>query len=186
MTSAASRPSVDELHDLLICDAEAGHLIWKRRPVEMFGGLNPELTCRTWNGRNAGKRALCTMNGHGYLHGAIFGRSTKAHSVIWAMHHGTWASLLDHINGDKTDNRIANLRQVSVAENARNTKLSRVNTSGHQGVHWDGVNGAWVSKIKVDKRTIFLGRFREIRDAVSARKDAEAQNGFHPNHGRAA
>lgn len=90
----------------------------------------------------------------------------------------------DHIDGNPRNNGWANLRAVTAAENSRNQKTPRHNTSGHVGVGWDSKKGRWLAQIMVDHKTKKLGRFKNIEDAIAARKAAEAKYNFHPNHGR--
>lgn len=172
-----------ELAQLLEFDPEKGEIYWLPRPETMFAS---EQSCRTWNSRYAGKRAFTYVDVHGYMRGTIFDRPYFAHRVIWALAYRTWpAGQIDHINGDKTDNRLLNLRVVTNQENGRNQKRHRTNTSGMRGVCWDKKNLKWMARIKVDGFQKNLGRFDRYEDAVSKRIEAEATYGFHPNHGRA-
>jgi len=91
---------------------------------------------------------------------------------------------VDHINGNGTDNRWINLRSVKRVENARNVKLLSSNTSGHAGVGWDVHRNKWRARITVNNKTKHLGRFDRIQEAVDARKHAEIEYDFHPNHGQ--
>jgi len=79
----------------------------------------------------------------------------------------------DHINGNRSDNRLSNLRVVTPSENGHNrTKLNKNNTSGVIGVHFDKSRGKFAASISVDYKTIFLGRFKTYEDAVQARNTA--------------
>jgi hypothetical protein len=90
---------------------------------------------------------------------------------------------IDHINGNRRDNRIANLRAVDRRENMRNARLRSNNTSGIVGVTFSRDRKKWVAQIN-DGKVRSLGRFDKFEDAVEARKAAERRAGFHPNHGR--
>lgn len=108
-----------------------------------------------------------------------------AHRLIFAHHHGRWpADQLDHIDGDRLNNRIQNLREVSNAENCRNQRMAISNTSGITGVTWHKVTGKWAATIRSNYRQIHIGLFKRFEDAVAARRQAEIDHGFHPNHGR--
>lgn len=74
----------------------------------------------------------------------------------------------DHINGDKLDNRCANLRTATRSQNNRNSKIRVNNTSGHRGVTWDRVNKKWVAQITFGGRTKKIGRYSTVTDAVIA------------------
>lgn len=186
---ARERLSIDLLHSLIDYDAETGILTWKARTPDMFRSTRqaPEHSCKIWNAANAGRPALATKNGNGYLHGAIFGVTVTAHSVAWALHHGRWPTYgVDHENGDRTDNRIGNMRDVPDAVNAKNQKQNARNTSGVTGVSYFKRTRKWVAMIKGDGKVRNLGYFNTIEEAAAARKSAERRYGFHPNHGRVA
>lgn len=97
---------------------------------------------------------------------------------------GEWPEFVDHINGDRTDNKIENLRSCSRLENSVNRAVASHNKSGVLGVHYDKSRGKWAAEIKVNKKKVYLGRFDSIDEAKTARKIAEVKYGFHPNHGR--
>lgn len=166
---------------LLKCDPVAGKLFWKSRPRSSFPS---EASWRTWNTRYAGKEALASQSPTGYCTGTLFGKTQKAHRVVWLLHYGSWPeSELDHINGVRSDNRIENLRAVSHAENQRNMRRPSTNTSGVVGVCWAKREGKWKAQIKRAGKNIDVGYFASFDDAVAARKFAEAKLGFHLNHG---
>lgn len=167
------------LRQLLDYDASTGVLRWKHRDRSFFGS---EREYKRWNVRYAGSRAF-TPNTNGYLDGYVLRVMHRAHIVAWAIHYGEIPTIyIDHINGNRTDNRIANLRQVSAQENARNSKQKSSNTSGFTGVcpH----KGKWRATIMNDRKQLYLGIFRNIEDAAAARKEAERRLGYHQNHGR--
>ena len=172
------------LQQLLTYDPETGELFWKERPREMFARAR---TWSMWNTRFAGGRALITEDDRGYRRGAVFGIDFLAHRVAYAIYHNSWPSgQIDHINGVRHDNRIVNLRDVSPAENRKNQKRPSDNTSGVMGVHWYKPHGRWQAQIQSDGEKRHLGFFKDFADAVAARLEAEAELGFHENHGRAA
>lgn len=181
--------TVTQLRVALRYEPETGKLFWLPRVPSMF----PDNTCggaaalsKAWNTRYAGKEALTGRNVHGYSRGPVFSKTYTAHQVAWALHYGEWpAQAIDHINGDRTDNRIANLRCVTVAENARNQRLRADNSSGTAGVRPSRWASRWEAHITHDYRRIHLGTFNTKEEAVAARKAAEAKYGFHPNHGLA-
>jgi hypothetical protein len=81
--------------------------------------------------------------------------------------------VVDHINGNPSDNRKQNLRIVTQHQNAMNARLNINNTSGTTGVSWDKENNKWIAAIGVNNKNIKLGRFINIEDAIKARKEAE-------------
>lgn len=171
-----------EMRKLLRYERETGKLFWLERPREMFPD---ERAWKIWNTRYAGKEAFTADNGNGYRRGAVFDKMYRAHRVIWAIHTGAWPDdHIDHINGVRDDNRIDNLRAVSHAENQKNCRGRKDNTSGVMGVHWYKRRGAWQAYIKVAGKNKHLGYFKSKEDAIAARAAAEIEYGFHENHGR--
>lgn len=136
--------------------------------------------------RRAGDRAD-HPGARGYLYVSLFSIGFRAHRVAWALHFGRWPEQeIDHINGVRDDNRIANLRDVSPQANRMNTAVNSRNTSGHVGITRrvkKGKEGAWCAYIKRDGRRRWLGSFPTIEEAIQARDAAQAALGFHPNHG---
>jgi len=177
------------LHRLVRYEPETGKLFWKPRTPEMFksGSVSSESICDLWNKNFAGAEALNADHGDGYKHGSLMGKKCLAHRVVWFLHHGSWPDdQVDHINGDRSDNRIENLRAVSNLVNGRNRRKSVRNSSGITGVYWCPEQSKWRASICVDGKLKHLGRFDTIEAAASARKRAEMVNSFHPNHGSAA
>jgi hypothetical protein len=140
---------------------------------------------QSWNKRWALKEAFTYISQGRYKQGAIDNVNHYAHRVAWAMHYGEWPNgVIDHINGDGNDNRIKNLRLATVSDNAKNAKLSKANSSGMTGVTYIKNRGKWRGQIVHQGRCNFLGHFNDVNEAISARKKAEVEYGFHPNHGR--
>lgn len=80
----------------------------------------------------------------------------------------------DHINGNKLDNRVENLRNVTHSQNQLHSRIPRNNTSGVKGVVWDKKNKKWQAQIKVNSKNYHLGRFSDKDSAIMARVEAEA------------
>lgn len=173
--AAKPLPDIDTLHQLLRYEPETGKLFWKERDDVRPG----------WNTRWAGKEAFTAVDGHGYKMGRISYTIFRAHRVIMAMANGEWPTEeVDHINGVRDDNRLSNLRLVSRSENARNLRRPSDNTSGHVGVSWHKASRKWRASIKTNGEQKYLGIFTKKADAIAARNAAEAELGFHRNHGR--
>lgn len=132
----------------------------------------------TWKVRTSprvkvGNLAGCP-EGAGYLRIRLHNRSYQAHRLAWFYMYGSWPTdQIDHINRIRTDNRIANLREVTNKQNHQNRSKSSNNTSGHPGVSWHKRDYRWQARIKHNYKYIHLGLFENIEDAVAARKAAE-------------
>jgi len=108
----------------------------------------------------------------GYLQISVVGKRYMAHRMAWLYVHGEWPSgQIDHINQDKTDNRIANLRVVTNKQNQENVTNWSHNKSGRRGVRFK--SGKWIAEIIQHKKKVHLGTFDTIIDAVEARIAAE-------------
>lgn len=180
--------NVETLRTLIAYDADTGSLTWKLRSESLFidTGRGSVAAAKAWNNKWAGKPALNSLRSDGYFEGRVFRELVLAHRAIWALHYGEWPEFqIDHINHLRGDNRIANLRTVPNAVNAKNMSRRRTNTSGVQGVYWHSAANSWAACITVDGKTKHLGLFGSVASAAAARTRAEARHGYHPNHGAA-
>ena len=128
-------PDQAELQDLLSYDPESGLLTWRKREWVDSRGRSRAFK---FGGKVAGSvrsDGKAVVGIHGALH--------LAHRVIWKMVHGEEPDCVDHINGDCSDNRLENLRNVSQAENNRNVARRSDNTSGVGGVSYQADRRAW-------------------------------------------
>jgi len=91
---------------------------------------------------------------------------------------------IDHINGDRSDNRAKNLRSATRLENARNTKLKKNNKTGTMGVSQIKETGRWRARMSYRNKALHVGVYDTYEEAVIARREAERRMGYHPNHGR--
>lgn len=195
----AYRPLLPQetLRQLLRYEAETGKLFWRERPPHLFcgEGQSREQSCAAWNSRLAGKECFRQIEASGYKCGTLFAKRWMAHRIIWALNNGAIGQYMtiDHINGDRSDNRLENLRAVPIAENSRNMSLRNDNLSGVTGVRKllkpHRANGPipkkqWEASIKVNGRSIFLGRFLTKEEAVLSRRSAEKKYRFAESHGK--
>lgn len=116
----------------------------------------------------------CFDKSNGYVVGNVGKIKDSLHRVIMMCPKG---KMVDHINGNKLDNRKENLRICNFVESNRNVGLSKNNKSGFKGVVWDKVAKKWKAQISVNYKCLFLGYFIDKLDA--ARKYNEAAKVYH-------
>lgn len=126
------RVSVDRLRELLTYDPETGLLRWRVGYGMAVAGSTAG--ARTWAG---------------YIAVGIDGEKFRAHRVAWALVYGEWPEhTIDHLDGDRCNNKLANLRCVSHAVNMQNMRKPTVrNTSGYLGVYWSDRRGGWMAAV---------------------------------------
>lgn len=176
MTSISEmRNGPENLRSLLSYCEETGVLTWEERPESMFGSFR---AMRVWNGKYAGKPAMAHKCPKGYLRGCIGQDRFLAHRVIWCMVYGQWPnSLIDHINGNPSDNRLSNLREATPKQNMRNSFKKSKCTSQYLGVSWHKRTSTWRATIWVKGRHTHLGHFQNEKAAALA-YDAAAVKHF--------
>ena len=137
--------TASRLRQVLSYDKKTGLFTWIERPNR-----------RIAIGTTAG-----SVNRWGYVAIRVDGERYMAHRLAWLWVHGWWPELeIDHINGNRSDNRWANLRTCTAAENRQNQRASRCgNSSGLLGVSWNSRLRRWVSQISVNGKHRYLGLF---------------------------
>lgn len=148
--------------DLLVYlsyDPCSGVFIWKKT-----------INSRAIKGRRAGR-----LWNKQYRRISINGVEYQEHRLAWFYVKGHWPKYeIDHINRDKSDNRIENLRDVVRSVNQQNKGITKANTSGVPGVSWLKREEKWSARISVHGERIWLGRFHDIKDAEIAYKTAKS------------
>lgn len=142
--------TLERLKELLIYDLEDGSFINRRNRGHVLAG--------------APAGALCLQ---GYIQIQIDGCIYKAHRLAWFYIYGDWPSEIDHINGDRQDNRLCNLREVSRSQNNANAERP-VGIAGLRGVTWFARDRKWKAQIKVSGQSVHLGYYDTIEQAHAA------------------
>lgn len=145
--------TAERLREVLNYDPETGVFTWKERLSNRIhvGDVVG------WKNNKENDKSIET---------SIEGRRYPLHRLAWLYVYGEWpADLIDHINGNARDNRIANLRPASKLENNWNTKKSKRNTSGYKGVSFNKAMGRWVASIRTVDGQLTLGYFEDREKA---------------------
>ena len=167
-----SLPSPEILRKLLRYEPDTGKLFWQERERDMF---NSNRAQSSWNKRFSEKQAFNILTNLGYLGGHLLGKTYKAHRVIWAIEMGKWPPQeIDHIDGDKTNNKMCNLRLANRSQNNANTVSRKNSSSKYLGVHFVNRNKKWCAAIRKDRKTNFSGYFECEIEAAKA-YDARAK-----------
>lgn len=159
-------------------------MITQQRLKELFyyDTLTGQFTRRISVGRHDCYRAgeiAGTKTARGYIIIGADKQRYAAHRLAWLYVYGVWPDNdIDHINQNKSDNRITNLRVVSRSKNMHNVSLHKHNSSGYKGVSWHKPRQKWRAYIFLDYKQLHIGLFDKIEDAVAARKRAERWNGM--------
>jgi len=162
------KEKIEFIKHYLSYDANTGNLIWLRTRS---------------NRASVGSKAGC-VNTQGYSVVQVGGCLMYHHHIAWALYHKEWPmNEIDHINGNRNDNRIANLRLVTSSQNSFNMRLSIRNTSGIKGVHWDDVRKKWEISIKAGAKR-YRKRFadKELAELVAI----ELRDKYHKEFARHA
>ncbi len=165
-------PPVELLKSMFDYNPETGMLIWRKHEQ----GLR---NSHRFVGKDVGHKTT-----RGYWMVTILGKKYWCHRLIWKYHHGYDPHEIDHINQNKSDNRIENLRDVTRTENNKN--IRRRPKSGTVGVYFSKQSSSWCAQITVDKKTRNLGTYNTKAEAIAARRGAEiAMDYYGDNHLRA-
>src|SRR4249920_2030305 len=148
-------PSVEYLRELFEYSYETGELRWKRRPREHFAH---DQSYGRWNTLFAGKPAGHFDKGYGRI--SIDAIDYKAHRIVWKLVYGEEPpEMIDHRDGNPSNNRLNNIRVTTYDGQAWNRKMKRNNISGYQGVSRD--RGRWKARLGRD----YLGMFSSAKEA---------------------
>ena len=120
----------------------------------------------------------------GYRKVEFDGRKYGTHQIVFALHHGYIPNAVDHINTDKLDNRIENLREADRCQNGYNRGMTASNTSGIKNVAYRADSDKWRVTLRVDGRTKSFGSYFDIELAELVSFEARDKwHGEYANHG---
>lgn len=178
-------PELERLNLMLDYREDDGTLFWKEREASSFsqtGMMSGAWQAELWNSKYGGKPAGSRQGG--YHRVMIDGLSHMSHRVIWKMKTGSDPVYIDHIDGDRGNNRFSNLRSVEHAINMKNKALYSTNKTGIPGVEYHERDKVWRAKIGVDGGQVQLGSYPTKHEATIARIAGQIMLDYHENHGR--
>jgi hypothetical protein len=148
-------------------DYQDGFLVWKKSIGRVKAGKKVE-----------------TVNNRGYVMFQFQKKHYCAHRIIWLLANGRMPNMIDHIDGNKQNNLLDNLREVDNTLNHWNEWKRSTNKSGHKGVWWHKQSKRWEAACRVNGKQKTVGRYERIEDAIEAvRKFREQHHGEYTNHG---
>lgn len=118
----------------------------------------------------------------GYRHITLKNKVYKAHRLIFMLHHGYLPPEIDHINGDRQDNRIENLRPANRSENQCNRFALSSNTSGYPGVSWHKKSKAWCVRVMKNGNTVVQKYFKDLE--LAGLVAVEARSLYHGQYAK--
>lgn len=135
--------------------------------------------------KHSNHKKVGSVCGSGYVYISLNKKRYLAHRIIFCILNGYLPKYIDHINGNKSDNRIENLREATLSENQRNTSKRLTNKSGYKNICWEKGRLKWRVDIRLgDGKYKVIGRFEKISDAVVAAVNArKIYHGNFANHG---
>lgn len=131
----------------------------------LFEYKDGELIWMVSHGANKSGSIAGSIKPNGYKRVSIKRKLYYVHRIIFFMHHGRLPEYIDHIDGNKLNNKIENLREATMAENNRNTWQRKDNKSGVKGVSWSKRESKWQAQLKIDGTTKHFGYFDSIEAA---------------------
>lgn len=140
-----------------------GDLYWKERDF----GYQPA----KWNRNKAGTKAG-KLSHYGYVILIINQQSYLAHRIVFWIHHGYIPDYIDHIDRNRTNNKIENLRECNQHQNGGNTKVYANSSSGLRNIRWNERSNRWLVNIRVKQQYIYVGCFKELELAKVAAREA--------------
>lgn len=152
MSSKKQLPSIEYLRQVLDYNPNTGKLHW----IADKGA------------RAKAGREITRLNSDGYIYFGLDGNGYLGHRMAWYLYHGEDPNFeIDHIDGNKRNNIITNLRKADRTGNNRNKTIQKNNTSGFKGVHFKKENNKWCARIFIKKKAIHLGYFESPENAYS-------------------
>jgi hypothetical protein len=155
---------------------EKAHSLFKYTDGMLYWKIRPKYSRKPKGDMEAG-----TKSGHGYKKITFNKKRYYVHQLMYLMHYGFIPKLIDHIDGNKSNNNIENLREATKSQNACNSNMNINNSSGYKGVAWHKTAKKWVVQLIVNDKQKYFGCYDDIELA-----DLVAQEGRNKYYGEFA
>lgn len=151
----------------------------------LFEYRNGELFYKVSRSRNKAGSKAGTYRARDNAYQVIINKKHfLVHRVVFMMHNGYMPEFIDHKDGNRSNNRIENLREATECQNAQNATLRSDNKSGAKGVNWCSASKCWQVRVQSSKKRIHLGVFKDFELAeLVATMAREKYHGAYANHG---
>lgn len=153
-----------KLHSILDYDPDTGIFTWKIA-----------------KGKSKIGKIAGNTNSRGYIRIMINSKQYLAHRLAWLYVNGEMPNQIDHINRNKSDNYISNLRNVSNIENHMNKGIFSNNKVSMSGIEFNKNAKKWRVRIQKEGKRFLIGYFNDLQEAKEARMKAQKELGFHDN-----
>jgi hypothetical protein len=154
---------------------EEANALFEYRNGQLFWKVNTKA-------RKAGDLAGCPNN-QGYWRVGVKNKQYRIHRVIWVMHGNKPVDVLDHIDGDPSNNRIENLRAANHSTNLFNTKTQARNSHGVKGLRWRSSRKSWIGVVRYREKQFYTASFQDKAECIAAlRALRESLHGEYARH----
>ena len=144
-------------------------MITQDRLKELFTYVNGQFVC---NKTECVRLPTPITKHHRYHRLVVDGKAHALHRLIYVYHHGAAPKVVDHVDNDRTNNRIENLREVTQQQNCLNRIRHSNNTSGHKNVRLDKKYKKWVVEMTVNAKRKYFGWFEDLELAAFVAEEA--------------
>jgi hypothetical protein len=155
--------------------------------VSKLLSYDPETGVMHWledRGRLAKKGYVAgAKDDKGYIRLMLCGKKYRAHQLAFVLMGEQYPAYVDHINGDRSDNRWSNLRVSDPLNNAKNMRKRKDGNTPFTGVGYMKSHNKWRVRLNHQGESVYIGIYGSLFEAISARESANRKYGFHENHG---
>jgi hypothetical protein len=154
-------------------------LLEQSEALKLFEYRDGRLYCKKKSNSKSNRVKIGQEVGHlsssEYLRTKIHYKEYFIHKIVFLMHHGYTPQIVDHIDGDRQNNKIENLRAVNLSQNQHNRTIDKRNTSGYKNVSWSKNSNKWQVSLCVSLKYIHIGFFADIELADLVAQEARAK-----------